>query len=352
MQKRIRRALLSSLKPAGVLDRVRDSKWRQGQLLILCYHSLAIDQENLWRPATFITATRLRERFEILKQGAYNVLNLGDALDRLRRNILPPRSVVLTFDDGTYDFYKLTYPLLKEYGFPATVYQTTYYCSYRMPVYSLICAYMLWKKRDTVLIAAPSIGISTDIPLASAEDRNLATSQIVAFADSNHLSTEQKNELAAELAAHLEVDYGDLLRQRVLQLMTSAEISELAATGINFELHTHRHRMPRDRALFEREIRDNRETLEAMTKNRPVHFCYPSGDYERMFLPWLTEEGVVSATTCDPGLASVRREPLLLPRFIDTTGQTALEFESWLTGVGAMLSLGATTAAFRNLFRS
>ena len=89
-----------------------------------------------------------------------------------------------------------------------------------------------------------------------------------------------------------------------------------------------------------------------MTKNRPVHFCYPSGDYERMFLPWLADQGVISATTCDPGLASVRSEPLLLPRFIDTTGQTALEFESWLTGVGAMLSLGATTAAFRNLFRS
>jgi hypothetical protein len=82
MQKRIRGALLSSLKPSGVMDRVRDSKWRQSQLLILCYHSLAIDQENLWRPANFITAARLRERFEILKQGAYNVLNLGDALDR------------------------------------------------------------------------------------------------------------------------------------------------------------------------------------------------------------------------------------------------------------------------------
>jgi hypothetical protein len=92
--------------------------------------------------------------------------------------------------------------------------------------------------------------------------------------------------------------------------------------------------------------------LEAMTKNKPVHFCYPSGDYERMFLPWLAEQGVISATTCDPGLASVRSEPFLLPRFIDTTGQTALEFESWLTGVGAMLSVGATTAAFREFFRS
>jgi len=343
--------LLRGLKATGVFDRVRDSKWRNRQLLILCYHSLALEEENLWRPANFLAPGRLRDRFEMLKKGGYNVLNLGDALERLRRNDLPPRSVVLTFDDGTYDFYKLTYPLLKEYGFPATVYQTTYYCSYRMPVYSLICAYMLWKKRDTVLRAAPSIGIASDIPLASAEDRQLATSQIVAFADSKQLSTEQKNKLAAGVASRLGVNYDGLLRKRVLQLMTPSEIGELAAAGINFELHTHRHRMPRDRALFEREIRDNREMIQAMAKTSPAHFCYPSGDYEQMFLPWLAEQGVISSTTCDPGLTSARSQALLLPRFIDTTGKTAIEFESWLTGVGALLSAGATTAAFRNFFR-
>ena len=351
MQKRIRGSLLSTLKSGGIFERVRDSKWRQRQLLILCYHSLALDEENLWRPASFLTPRRLRDRFETLKQGGYNVLNLGDAVERLLRNDLPPRSVVLTFDDGTYDFYKLTYPLLKEYGFPATVYQTSYYCSYRMPIFSLICPYMLWKKRDAVLRAAPSIGIASDISLDSADGRQLGTSQIVAFADSKQLSTEQKNELAGDVAARLGLNYDELLRQRILQLMTPAEIAEIAAAGIDFELHTHRHRMPRDRALFEREIRHNREAIEAMTKNRPVHFCYPSGDYDQMFLPWLVEQGVASATTCDPGLASVRSNSLLLPRFVDTTGQTEIEFESWLSGVGAMLSLGAATATFRDLLR-
>ena len=221
-----------------------------------------------------------------------------------------------------------------------------------MPVYSLICSYMLWKRREAVLHAAPSIGIVSDIPLGAPEARQAAISQIVAFADREQLSTEHKNELAAEVARRLGVDYQELLRQRVLQLMTPGEIAELAAIGISFELHTHRHRMPRDRALFEREIQDNRDTIEAITRTRPTHFCYPSGDYDLMFLPWLAEQGVASATTCDPGLASVRSQPLLLPRFIDTTGQTPLEFESWLTGVGALLSAGASATWLRNLSRS
>jgi peptidoglycan/xylan/chitin deacetylase (PgdA/CDA1 family) len=351
MQKRIRGSLLHALKAAGVFDRVRNSRWRQRRLLILCYHSLAIDDENQWRPGQFLTPARLRDRLEMLKQGGYHILHLGEGLERLRRNDLAPRSVVLTFDDGTSDFHKLTYPLLKEYGFPATVYQTTHYCSRSMPIFSLICSYMLWKKRDTVLEAAASIGITQDVRLGTPEARETATRQIVTFADREHFSTERKNELAAELAGRLGVDYQELLRLRIVQVMTPEEIAELATAGIRFELHTHRHRAPRDRVLFEREIRQNRDAIEAVTKTRPVHFCYPSGDYDLMFLPWLAEQGVVSATTCDPGLASRRNQPLLLPRFIDTTGRTALDFESWLTGVGALLSTGANAAELRRRFR-
>jgi len=352
MRKQIRSNLLGALKTTGVFNRVRDGRWRHNRLLILCYHSLALDEENLWRPGQFLAPGRLRERFEMLKQGGYHVLSLEEGLARLRGNDLPARSVVLTFDDGTFDFYQLTYPLLREFDFPATVYQTTHYCSRRMPIFYMICEYMLWKRRETVLRASPSTGIADDISLNTLEARRTAMSQIVEFADRKQLSTEQKNELAAELARQLDVDFTELLRHRILQLMTPEEIAQLAAAGIRFELHTHRHRTPRDRTLFEREIEDNREVLEAITKTRPVHFCYPSGDYDLKFLPWLAEQGVVSATTCDPGLASVRSQPLLLPRFIDTTGRTALEFESWLTGVGALLSAGASAAWLRDHLRS
>ncbi|MGO8796744.1 MAG: polysaccharide deacetylase family protein [Candidatus Sulfotelmatobacter sp.] len=351
MQNGIRGNLLRALKASGVFDRVRDSRWRQSRLLILCYHSLALDDENQWRPGEFLLAARLRERFETLKQGGYRVLDLAEALERLRRDDLPPRSVALTFDDGTYDFRKLTYPLLKEYGFPATVYQTTYYCSRGMPVFPLICYYMLWKKRDAVVPAAASIGITQDISLATAEGREMAIRHLLEFAGREQLSTEQKNDLAAELGRHLGIDYAELLRRRIVQLMTPEEIAGLAGDSIRFELHTHRHRTPRDRALFDREIRDNREALEAMTRIRPVHFCYPSGDYDLMFLPWLAEQGVISATTCEAGLACRKSRPLLLERFIDTSGQSELDFESWLTGVRGLLASGVKAASLQG-FRS
>jgi len=48
---------------------------------------------------------------------------------------------------------------------------------------------------------------------------------------------------------------------------------------------------------------------------------------------------VISATTCDTGLATPRKDSLLLPRFVDTSGRSGLDFESWLTGVGDLLAI-------------
>jgi hypothetical protein len=74
-----------------------------------------------------------------------------------------------------------------------------------------------------------------------------------------------------------------------------------------------------------------------LTGRSTRHFCYPSGVYEPEFLPWLEAEQVVTATTCDPGMASSGCNPLLLPRFVDTSYVTSLEFEGWLTGAASLL---------------
>ena len=140
-------ALLSMLRAGGVFELVANSQWRHQRLLILCYHGTSLQDEHVWRPLLYIHPEKLEQRLASLKKGNFSVLPLGEGLQRLQSGTLPPRSVVITFDDGTYDFYRQAYPLLKTYGFPATVYQTTYYSSLQLPVFNLICSYMLWKQR-------------------------------------------------------------------------------------------------------------------------------------------------------------------------------------------------------------
>src|SRR5581483_9050182 len=160
MLKRVKGVSLRLLRSSGAFEALSHSQWRRRRLLILCYHGVSLEDEHEWRPATYMTASCLEERLELLKRGGYTVLPLAESLRRLNNKSLPPASVAITFDDGGYDFYRKAYPLLKSYGFPATVYQTTYYCTYQRPIFNLICSYMLWKKRGSVLQPDRTLGLT------------------------------------------------------------------------------------------------------------------------------------------------------------------------------------------------
>lgn len=338
MLNNIRRATLQMLRGSGAFRLVRDSQWRRNRLLILCYHGISQEDEHLWRPGLYMQPSVLQQRLEILKRGGYSVSPLAEGLRQLQAGELPPRSVVITFDDGGYDFYKQAYPLLKSYGFPVTVYQTTYYSDYQKPIFNLTCSYMLWKRRGTVLNKGKELGIDKPMDLRTELSRHRIVRKLVVESEAADLTGAEKNELAARLAKLLEIDYDELVAKRLLQLMNPREIAQLAAEGVDFQLHTHCHRTPTDEALFRQQIQDNRRRLQELTKSSAVHFCYPSGLYQLEFLPWLQAEKVVSATTCDAGLATSRSNSLLLPRLVDTSARSAIEFESWLVGVGSWLA--------------
>jgi hypothetical protein len=285
----------------------------------------------------------LEQRLEILTRGSYAVLPLGEALQRLRSESLPPRSLAITFDDGAYDFYKQAYPRLKKYGFPVTVYQTTYYSELQRPVFNLITSYMLWKRRGEVLEGGSELGIAGPIDTRSEAARHKIVRQLIELSEREALSGLQKDDLAARLAKFLGIDYEALTAKRVLQLMNTDELREVAEGGVDIQLHTHRHRMPEDEALFRREIQENRQRLQPVVSTSTEHFCYPSGVYRPVFFPWLEREHVTSATTCDVGLATRNSRSLSIPRFIDTQRQTATHFESWLSGVGDLLAVRRTS---------
>jgi peptidoglycan/xylan/chitin deacetylase (PgdA/CDA1 family) len=332
-------AALRALKSAGAFEAVASSKWRRNRLLILCYHGTSLEDEHEWRPPLYIAPELLERRLRALRAMRCSVLPLGEALQRLQASDLPPRSVAVTFDDGTYDFYRKAYPLLKKYEIPVTVYQTTYYSDNPMPVFNLVCSYMLWKRSTEMLEPIPEIGINESMNLSTQLARHRVVRCLVERADRENLTGREKNEVAIRLASALRIDYAQLTAKRILQLMNAQEIAEIAKDGVDVQLHTHRHRTPDDEALFLREIDDNRRRIESLTGKSPHHFCYPSGVYRQEFFSWLRKDGVLSATTCDAGLVQARDNPFLLSRVVDTTGRTQLEFESWVSGVGNFMSL-------------
>ena len=337
MLKKFKQLTLKSLKAAGVSTLVHDSRWRRQRLLILAYHGISVGDEHLWNSSQYMPADVLRARFELLKKSNCAVLPLDEAVERLYANDLPDRAVVITFDDGTSDFYRRAFPVIQEFGFPVTLYLTTFYTEYNRPVFDLMLSYLLWKGRQEVLDLRAITGEESRLDLRDPAAQGKALAEITAFARARKLSAEEKDALLASLAAQLRVDYDALIAESIMHNVTPDEVKQLARGGIDVQLHTHRHRTPMDRQLFLREIEDNRQSIQKMTAKHAEHFCYPSGVYDLAFLPWLKESGVVSATTCETGFASRRSNPLLLPRVLDNPQLSAIEFESWLTGISAAL---------------
>jgi peptidoglycan/xylan/chitin deacetylase (PgdA/CDA1 family) len=85
---------------------------------ILCYHRFGDHGDRLE-----VTDAQFREQLSYLKEHDYRVIPLADLPAFLRgENALPKRSVVLTIDDGHRSIYRIAYPILKEFGYPATLF--------------------------------------------------------------------------------------------------------------------------------------------------------------------------------------------------------------------------------------
>jgi peptidoglycan/xylan/chitin deacetylase (PgdA/CDA1 family) len=338
--RKARDAATRLLLGTGLAGRLAGSRWRRRRLLILGYHGVSLRNEHEWDPRLFVTAAFLRRRLEIVRKGGYVVLPLAEAVGRLREGTLPPRAVALTFDDGLYDFHAMAAPLLEEFDLPATVYLSTYYAVHQRPLRVLAIRYLLWRARASMLDADPRLGLDRPFDLTDEDSRGRAGDALISA--SARLCPDRNAQLAwlEELAARAGVSWSELCETRILHLMTMQEAADLARRGFDIQAHTHRHRTPRDESAFRREFLENRDVIERHT-GRPVrHFCYPSGDTDPRFLPWLRSLGVDSATTCAVTLARQDHDSLLLPRLMDTMLQSEARFTSWLDGTASLFTLG------------
>ena len=55
----------------------------------------------------------------LLKEKGYRVISMDQFFDFLEfKASIPPKSVVITIDDGWLSAYEIAFPILKKYGYP------------------------------------------------------------------------------------------------------------------------------------------------------------------------------------------------------------------------------------------
>lgn len=99
---------------------------------VLMYHSISEDPEPSVHPYFKVNTHPevFQMHLELLRDKGFKPLALSEVYGVLeQRN--PDKHVVITFDDGLLDFYTNAYPLLRRFGYLATVFLPTGYISER-----------------------------------------------------------------------------------------------------------------------------------------------------------------------------------------------------------------------------
>jgi peptidoglycan/xylan/chitin deacetylase (PgdA/CDA1 family) len=90
---------------------------------ILMYHQIGAFAPMKTHRANYCDQRRFAAQMGFLARFGYSVLSLEQALSGLRgERRIPPRAVVLTFDDAYDNFAEYALPILERHAFPATVY--------------------------------------------------------------------------------------------------------------------------------------------------------------------------------------------------------------------------------------
>lgn len=89
---------------------------------VLSYHKFSESHSD----AMTVTRESFRSQMQLLKENGYHVVTMDELYDFLDfKADLPGKSVVITIDDGWRSLYEIGFPILQEYGFPATLFLST-----------------------------------------------------------------------------------------------------------------------------------------------------------------------------------------------------------------------------------
>jgi peptidoglycan/xylan/chitin deacetylase (PgdA/CDA1 family) len=214
----------------------------------------------------------------------FRCVRLEDAVKLLEGDrLLPPNSVVVTFDDGFRNNLRYALPILQRYAIPATVFVTTGHIGRGMQ--------LLWTERVGRLLrsaATPqSVAVSVDsqaltLSFATSAERDAASRDLLRWLKS--MPAGMRDDAIGELERQLEVvrkndsDTGEPDAERYM-FMTWNEVRELARGGVTIGSHTVDHpimsSLDAERRRFE--VVESKREIENALWGPCTLFSYPNG---------------------------------------------------------------------------
>jgi peptidoglycan/xylan/chitin deacetylase (PgdA/CDA1 family) len=292
------RFLASRLSPAGP----------KARLSILIFHRVLPETDPLFPSEA--TVESFDAQMGLLKS-LFNVLPLPEAVERLQAGTLPARAAAITFDDGYADNLALALPILQKHGLHATFFIATSYLNGGRMFNDTVIESI--RRSPHAQLDLSDLGLGTH-DLGSDAAKAEAIGKILPQV--KYLPLDTRETTVAEITARAGVDHlpDDLM-------MTTAQLKQLHAAGMEIGGHTHRHPIlaKLDDTEAQAEIAAGKAWLEETLGDRVRMFAYPNGKPGTDYLPEQAEIvrglGFDAAVSTQRGVSTAGTDRYQLRRF-------------------------------------
>lgn len=307
---------------------------RRGSVLVLGYHRIDDDRPDPYGIA--VTPGFFERQMEVLARRA-RPLRLREAAHGLSGGRVPPRAVVVTFDDGYADTLHSALPVLERHGVPATVFVTT----------GSLGDEFWWDRLARIVFEAPGdallrlevSGKAREWRVEGETDRKEGGRRQRLVEEIHWLllaaSPTEREAALGSLRTQAGALPGDLDGPRALtgeevNLLAASPLVEIGAHGVS---HSTLASLPT--AVQRREVEGSRAALETLIGKPVTSFSYPHGSLSRETVGIVENAGFTVGCCSREDVASPATDLLALPRFWvrDRDGASfARWLERWLHG--------------------
>lgn len=255
--------ILNSLHYLGVSSLLRSKK--KNQLTVLSLHRISNERNSFWNPIKPETFDKLLEH---VKQH-YRVIGFND-LDSIEKDGEKPY-LILSFDDGYYDFYEHALPLLIKHGLP---------CNHNIVNVCADSSQTIWTERLNIIF---DHHFNNSIPFSvEFADGNISVSDyenswmkfyLETFKRLLNIPFEDRETIIAKLESATGIDTS-------CKMMNWDEIKECASNKVEIGSHTYSHDSLgtiSDHAELDKEILQSKVQIEEKLGNSISTLALPNG---------------------------------------------------------------------------
>jgi len=254
------------------------------------------------------------ERFESLMRfvaATFRVMTLGEAVDHLLRDTLPPRSLVITFDDGYADNAEVALPILQRLGLRATFFISTGFLDGGRMWNDSVIESVRASSKDSIDLAVFGLARQS---MRTVEDRRRCIDALLPKIKYLPLLERVGEVLRLQHLCGVGSLPDDLM-------MSTPQLQSLHRAGMEVGAHTVNHPILKSISAkeAEREISDGRHALESLLDTSVDVFAYPNGkpgkDYDAAHVEIVRKLGFRCAVSTAPGVGRAGDDLFQLPRF-------------------------------------